>query len=62
LQPIACRFRKGNRIRLEIANGDSPVTDGLFFHFYRPDKLGADTIFHDAERPSKLVLPALRVE
>ena len=62
LQPIAYRFRKGNRIRLEIANGDSPVTDGLFFHFNRPDKIGADTICPDAEHPSELVLPILNIE
>jgi len=62
LQPIAYRFRKGNRIRLEIANGDSPVTDGLFFHFYRPDKIGTDVLYHDAEHPSMLVLPLLEVD
>jgi len=62
LQPIAYRFRKGSRIRLEIANGDSPVTDNLFFHFYRPDKIGTDTIYHDAEHPSELVLPVLNVD
>jgi putative CocE/NonD family hydrolase len=62
LQPIAYRFRKGSRIRLEIANGDSPVTDGLFFHFYRPDKIGAETIYHDAEHPSELVLPILNTD
>jgi predicted acyl esterase len=62
LQPIAYRFRKGNRIRLEIANGDSPVTDNLFFHFYRPDKIGADTIYHDVEHPSELLLPVLNVD
>jgi hypothetical protein len=60
LQPIAYLFRKGNRIRVEVCNGDSPVTDALFFHFYRPDKIGADTIYHDAEHPSELVLPALK--
>src|SRR5215470_1665874 len=49
LEPIAYRFRKGNRIRVEVCCGDSPVTDGLFFHIYRPDKVGADTIHHDAE-------------
>ena len=59
LQPIAYRFRKGSRIRLEIANGDSPVTDNLFFHSYRPDKIGTDTIYHNTEHPSKLVLPVL---
>jgi hypothetical protein len=31
----------------------------LFFSFYRPDKIGADTIFHDAEHPSELILPVL---
>ena len=59
LQPIAYLFRQGNRIRVEICNGDSPVTDSLFFHFYRPDKIGSDTIYHDAEHPSELILPAL---
>ena len=59
LEPIAYRFRQGNRIRLEIACGDLPVTDGLFFHIYRPDKIGADTILHDAAHPSHLVLPVL---
>jgi putative CocE/NonD family hydrolase len=62
IEPIAWRFRKGNRIRVEICCGDSPVTDGLFFHLYRPDKIGADTIHHDAEHPSHIVLPVLPVE
>jgi uncharacterized protein len=60
LQPMAYRFKKGNRIRLEIANGDSPVTDGLFYHFYRPDKIGVDTIYHNAGHPSSLLLPMLK--
>jgi uncharacterized protein len=59
LQPIAYRFRQGNRIRLEVVNGDSPVTDALFFHIYRPDKLGTDTIYHDAQHPSHLVMPVM---
>jgi putative CocE/NonD family hydrolase len=59
LQPIAYLFHKGSRIRVEICNGDSPVTDSLFFHFYRPDKIGADTIYHDADHPSAIILPAL---
>jgi predicted acyl esterase len=60
LQPIAYRFRQGNRIRVEVANGDSPVTDALFFHIYRPDKMGADTVHHDADHPSRLILPVMR--
>ena len=61
-QPIAYLFHKGSRIRVEVCNGDSPVTDSLFFHFYRPDKIGADTIYHDAEHPSELTLPVLSAE
>jgi putative CocE/NonD family hydrolase len=61
LMAIAWRFKKGNRIRVEVACGDSPVTDGLFAHIYRPDKIGSDTIHHDASRPSQLVLPVLDV-
>jgi uncharacterized protein len=60
LQPIAYRFRQSNRVRVEIANGDSPVTDALFFHIYRPDKMGSDTILHDAEHPSQLILPVMQ--
>lgn len=60
LQPIAYRFKQGNRIRIEIANGDSPVTDALFFHIYRPDKMGSDTIHHDTEHPSQLILPIMQ--
>jgi putative CocE/NonD family hydrolase len=59
LMAIAWRFQKGNRIRVEIACGDSPITDGLFFHVYRPDKIGTDTIHHDARHPSQLILPVL---
>ena len=60
LEPIAHVFKPGSRVRLEIAPGDSMVTDGLFSHIYRPDKIGADTIRHDAAHPSSLVLPMLR--
>jgi len=60
LEPIAHLFKAGSRIRLEIAPGDSPLTDGLFAHIYRPDKIGRDTIRHDAAHPSALVLPVLR--
>ena len=57
VEPNAFLFRKGNRIRLEIANGDSPITDVLWTHYYRPDKIGQDTIHHDARHPSALFLP-----
>lgn len=38
-------FRAGHSIRLELANGDSPVTEAVFSHYYTP-KQGTDTIHH----------------
>jgi hypothetical protein len=58
IEPMAYRFATGHRIRLEIVNGDSPVTEALWTHYYRPDKIGTDTIYHDAGHPSVLILPA----
>jgi predicted acyl esterase len=57
VEPNAFRFKKGNRLRLEIANGDSPVTDVLWTHYYQPNKIGQDTLWHSARYPSQLILP-----
>ena len=57
IEPTAYLFKKGHRIRLEIVNGDSPVTEMLWTHYYRPDKIGQDTIYHSAQYPSALILP-----
>jgi predicted acyl esterase len=57
LEPIAHRFKKGSRVRLELVNGDSVVTDVLWTHYYNPDKIGADTVHHSSQYPSALVLP-----
>jgi predicted acyl esterase len=54
---MAYLFRMGHRIRLEVVNGDSPVTEALWPHFYRPDRIGTDTIHHGADHPSALILP-----
>ena len=59
LEPMAHRFKQGNRIRLEIVNGDSTITDVLWTHYYAPNKIGADTIWHSAEYPSALTLPVM---
>lgn len=59
VMPTAYRFKAGSRIRLELANGDSSVTEGVFSHFYTPDKVGRDTIHHDARYPSRLLLPVM---
>jgi len=57
LEPMAYLIQKGHRLRLEIVNGDSPVSEQLWPHYYRPDKIGSDTIHHDATHPSELILP-----
>jgi putative CocE/NonD family hydrolase len=57
VEPTAYRFAAGHRIRLEIVNGDSPLTEVFWTHYYQPDKLGTDTIVHDAAHPSALILP-----
>jgi hypothetical protein len=59
IEPQAYLFRRGHRIRVEIVNGDSPVTEALWPHFYRPDRIGRDTIFHSELYPSALVLPVV---
>ena len=45
LRPTAYRFSKGSRIRVEIANTDTPVTEMVWAHTYNPQKMGTDT-FH----------------
>ena len=60
IMPTAHKFKKGSRIRLEIANGDSPVTEGIFPHFYTPDKIGTDTYQHNTQYPSALILPLIK--
>jgi putative CocE/NonD family hydrolase len=57
LEPMAYLIQRGHRLRLEIVNGDSPVSEQLWVHYYRPDKIGVDTIHHDATHPSELILP-----
>ena len=57
LEPMAYLIKAGHRLRLEIVNGDSPVSEQLWSHYYRPDKIGSDTIYHDAAHASELILP-----
>ncbi len=57
--PIAYVFKQGHRIRLELANGDSPATDGVFSHPYHPSLIGTDTIHHDRAHASRIILPVV---
>ncbi|MGE4165559.1 MAG: CocE/NonD family hydrolase [Xanthobacteraceae bacterium] len=59
VMPTAHRFKKGNRIRLELANGDSQLTEFVFYHDYAPFKVGTDTIYFGPDCSSQLVLPIL---
>ena len=45
LRSMAYQFKKGSRIRVEIANTDTPVTEVVWAHTYNPQKIGSDT-FH----------------
>jgi predicted acyl esterase len=57
--PISYVFKKGHRIRLELANGDSPATDGVFSHPYHPTLMGTDTVHHNGAHASCLMLPVV---
>lgn len=57
--PFSNLFRKGHRLRLELANGDSPLTDTIFTHQYSWFKVGRDVVYHDAANPSRLLLPVV---
>jgi uncharacterized protein len=60
VMPVAYLFKKGSRIRLEVSNGDSAFTDFVFAHVYEANQVGSDTIYHDAQHPSQLLLPVVR--
>lgn len=60
IMPTACRIKAGQRLRLEIANGDSPITDQIFTHEYQLFKIGSDTIHHGGEFCSCLMIPFSR--
>ena len=53
--PMSVLVRKGERLRLEISNWDSTITEAPMTHWYG-QKVGTDTYHHDAARPSRLRL------
>ena len=53
----SCRFLKGHRIRVDLACYDSNAFD--FGGHYYGLKVGRDTIYHDKDHPSHIVLPAI---
>ena len=59
VMPCAYVFKAGHRIRLDIVNGDSSMTDAIFTHQYLYYKVGTDTIHHNEKYPSRIHLPVI---
>ncbi|MFH0915076.1 MAG: CocE/NonD family hydrolase [bacterium] len=55
--PTCNLFKKGHRVRIDVACGDSPALD--FGGHYYGIKVGADTYYHDKGRPSHIILPVI---
>jgi putative CocE/NonD family hydrolase len=64
LMPVGIRFRKGSRIRLDVASSDFPNFDrnhNTIADYWADGELrvARQTVFHDKARPSHLVLPVV---
>ena len=59
LEPTAYLLKAGHRIRVDVVNGDSMLTEALWTHLYPPDKIGTDTLHFGPGIDSELVLPVL---
>jgi putative CocE/NonD family hydrolase len=55
LLPMSVLVRQGERLRLEISNWESAITEAPMTHWYG-QKVGTDTYHHDAQYPSRLRL------
>lgn len=64
LSPVGIRFRRGSRIRLDVTSSDFPTFDrnhntGAPFSSDRELRIARQTVLHDTEHPSRLVLPVV---
>jgi len=59
IMPTAYLFKKGSRIRIDVAPGDSQLTDFAFAHDITPDMVGSGTVYHDAQHPSQVLIPLI---
>ncbi len=64
LNPVGVRFLKGHRIRLDVSSSDFPNFDrnhntGADFWSDAEFRAARQTLYHDRERPSRLVLPLM---
>jgi hypothetical protein len=65
LYPTSNVFKKGHRIRVDISSSNFPRFDvnpntGEPLQQHRSVKNALNTIHHDAEHPSQIVLPVLK--
>jgi putative CocE/NonD family hydrolase len=64
LMPVGFRFVAGSRIRVDVTSSDFPAFDrnhntGAPFHTDTELLVASQTVFHDSDHPSVLVLPVL---
>ena len=62
LYPTSNVFKRGHRIRVDVSSSNFPRFDvnpntGEPLNDNRQWKLAINTVFHDAEHPSQIVLP-----
>ena len=55
LLPMSVLVRAGERLRLEISNWESTITEAPMMHWYG-QKVVTDTYYHNAAQPSRLRL------
>ena len=55
LLPMSVLVRRGERLRLEISNWESSITEAVMTHWYG-QKAGTDTYHHNAQHPFRLRL------
>ena len=64
LYPTSNVFKKGHRIRVDISSSNFPRFDinpntGEPLNRHRLEKVATQTIYHDAQRPSRIILPVI---
>jgi len=67
LYPTALVFKKGHRIRVDVSSSNFPRFDvnpntGEPLNDNRRVRVATNTVYHDAEHPSQIVLPVVPVQ
>jgi putative CocE/NonD family hydrolase len=64
MYPTSLVFRRGHRIRLDISSSNFPRFDvnpntGEPLNEQRRSRIAVNSIYHDPQRPSRIVLPII---